>query len=202
MTGPIRFTALYVAGFVAFSAARGDRRILAYLAVIGAAAAAIAVLHRRRPIDPTAAYALSACGLLHLAGGLLPGDPVFYETWIVPHILKYDQLVHFTITAIVTTAAARALRIRPLPAAAIALAAGLGNEAFEYLSSLRFAGDVYVGGRTNAGWDLVFNSFGAATAGVVLLLLDRGRDPLAGGVRLPRRVHVGVATAEGDQLVV
>ena len=169
MNGPVRFTAVYVAAFVAFSVARGDRRILAYLAVTGTAAAAIAAVHRRHPIKTNIAYALSLCGLLHLAGGLLPGDPVFYETWLVPHVVKYDQLVHFTITATLTVAASRTLRVPPLHAVAIALAAGVGNEVFEYVSSLRFAGDVYIGNRTNAAWDLVFNTFGAATAAAVLL---------------------------------
>ena len=201
MTGPLRVTAVYTSGFVAFSAARGDRRILAYLVVSAAAAALVAVVHRRRPIPVDVAYALSACGLLHLMGGLLPGEPVLYETWLVPHILKYDQAVHFTISAVVTVAASRTLGVRPIVAVAIALAAGLGNELFEVLSSLRFTGDVYVGGATNAAWDLVFNVFGAATAAVVLLLARR-RDPLAGRVRLPGGVHVGVPTAEGDQLVV
>ena len=200
MTGPLRLTTVYAAAFVAFSVARGDRRILAYLAVTGAAAAVICAVHRRHALDTRTAYAISACGFLHLVGGLLPGDPVFYETWLVPHVLKYDQLVHFTITATLTVAIARTLRVRPLTAVALALAAGLGNEAFEYVSSLRFAGDVYIGGRTNAGWDLVFNAFGAATAAVALL--GGGREPFARGVGLPRGVHVGVATTEGDQLVV
>ena len=177
MTGPLRLTALYVAAFIAFSAARGDRRILAYLAVTGTAAAAIALVHRRHAIPTNLGYALSGCGLLHLAGGLLPGQPVFYETWLVPHVVKYDQFVHFTITATLTVAASRALKLRPLAAAALALGAGFGNEVFEYASSLRFAGDVYIGGRTNAGWDLVFNAFGAATAAIVLLSVDRSGDP-------------------------
>ena len=203
MSGPVRVTALYAVAFVAFSIARGDRRILAYLAVTGAAAAVVAAVHRRRPIPTDVAYALSACGLLHLAGGLLPGDPVFYETWLVPHVLKYDQAVHFTISATLTVAASRTFTVRPITAVAIALAAGFGNEVFELVSSLRFADDVYIGGSTNAAWDLVFNTFGAATAAVVLLLLGRSRpDALAGGVRLPRGVHVGVPTTEGDQLVV
>ena len=175
MTGPIRVTAIYTAAFVAFSVARGDRRILAYLAVSATAAILIAAVHRRRPIPTDVAYALSACGLLHLAGGLLPGDPVFYETWLVPHVLKYDQAVHFTITAALTIAASRTFRTSPLASVAIALAAGLGNEVFEALSSLRLAGDVYVGGATNAAWDLVFNTFGAATAAIAMLANGRGR---------------------------
>lgn len=199
-TGPIRLTAVATAAFVAFSVARGDRRILAYLAVTAGAGAIVAVIHRRRPIPTDVGYALGVAVVLHLAGGLLPGDPVLYETWIVEHVLKFDQAVHFTISAIVTVAARRTFGTRPVTSLAIALAAGLGNEVFEALSSLRFAGAVYVGGATNAAWDLVFNAFGAATAAVVLL--GRDADPLARGMRLPGGVHVGVPTAEGDQLVV
>ena len=170
MSTAVRLTAVYVTAAVAFSAARGDRRILAYLAVTGTAAAALAALHRRRPIPPRLALALSGCGLLHLAGGLLPGDPVFYETWLVPHVLKYDQLVHFTITATLTVVASRTLTRRPLVAVALALAAGLGNEAFEYLSSIvRLGTDVHIGTWTNAAWDVVFNVFGAASAGYVVM---------------------------------
>ena len=169
MTAAIRLTAVYTTAAVAVSAARGDRRILAYLAVAGTAAAAIALLHHRHPIPPRLALALSGCGLLHLAGGLLPGDPVFYETWLVPHVLKYDQLVHFTITATLTVVASRTLTRRPLVAVALALAAGLGNEAFEHVSSIvRLGTDVHIGTWTNAAWDVVFDVFGAAVLGTFL----------------------------------
>ena len=151
-------------GIVAFAAARGDRRVLAYLLVVGTGAALAAAIHRRRPdvLTPKLTTALAACAVLHLAGGLLPGHPVFYETWIVEHVLKFDQLVHFTVTATLTVYARR-LTGSTTKAVAIALALGIGNELFEAASSLRFA-DAYVGGFTNAGWDLVFNAFGAATA--------------------------------------
>jgi hypothetical protein len=153
---------------VAFAAARGDRRVVAYILVVGSGAAIAAAVHRRRPdvLTPDLTAALAACATLHLAGGLLPGHPVFYETWLIEHVLKFDQLVHFTVTATLTVAARR-LTGSTTKAVAIALAAGIGNEVFEALSSLRFA-DAYVGGFTNAGWDLVFNAFGAASAAVAL----------------------------------
>ena len=177
MTTAVRLTAVYTAAAIAFSVARGDRRIVAYLAVTGAVGVAVALLHHRRPIPPRLALALSGCGLLHLAGGLLPGEPVFYETWIVPHVLKYDQLVHFTITATLTVVASRTLTRRPLVAVALALAAGLGNEAFEYVSSLvRLGTDVHVGTWTNAAWDVVFNVFGAASAGYVVMSTTTPED--------------------------
>ena len=186
MTGALRFTAVYLAAAVAFTAARGDRRIFAYLAVTATAGALIVAVHRwcHTPLTPALAYALSGCGLLHLIGGLLPGDPVFYETWLVPHVLKYDQLVHFTITATLTVVAHRLTNHRTIPAVALALASGFGNEAFEYLSALRFA-DAYVGGYRNAGWDLVFNAFGAASAAIVLLATKPSIDQEAAGTRSP-----------------
>jgi hypothetical protein len=186
MSGPLRFAALYVLAFAAFGASRGDRRVLAYFAVTGSAAAAIALIHRRRPFTPALVWALAACGLLHLAGGLLPGEPVFYETWLVPHVVKYDQLVHFTITATLTVAASHLTR-RATTAVALALAAGIGNEVFELVSSLRFA-DAYVGGFTNAGWDLVFNAFGAATAAAFLLPSPALRRSVSGTVGATRSV--------------
>jgi hypothetical protein len=164
-------------GFTAFAVARGDRRILAYLAVTGIGALAVAVAHRRKPIRPVDAWALTLCGVLHLVGGLLPGRPVFYETWVVEHVVKYDQFVHFTITATVTAVLARRPGGTEAKAVALALGAGLANEVFEALSSLRFA-DAYVGGFTNASWDLVFNAFGAVTAATVLRMarVQNGAD--------------------------
>jgi putative membrane protein len=180
---PTRATVAVAVGFTAFAAARHDRRIVAYLLVVAALGALVRVVHRRgRPLPLRLQWALAVSAALHLLGGLAPsptpGAPVFYETWIVTGVLKYDQLVHFTISAVVTVVAAHVLgawldEARTPPAAKAALAAlvalgfGAGNEVFEFLSALRFH-DAFVGGLDNAGWDLVFDAFGAATAAVLL----------------------------------
>ncbi len=186
---PGRTTVAYVAGFTAFAAARGDRRVVAYLGVVAAVAAALRLAHRRAPFPLRLRWAIAGAGFLHLLGGLAPsptrGAPVFYETWIVTGVLKYDQLVHFTISAVLTAVVWHVLRVwldaERCPPAAHALLAvlvangfGAGNEAFEFLSALRFP-DAYVGGLANAGWDLVFNSFGSTTAAVWLVLAGLGR---------------------------
>jgi hypothetical protein len=170
----LRFTLTYVAAFTTFSVAAGDRRIVAYLIVLGVLGAAAHAIHRRVRFSPTVQWALATAGLLHLTGGLLPGHPIFYETWLVPGVLKYDQVVHFTISAVATVAAAHMFRGRLRPAVALALALGLANEVFEALSAARFA-DAYAGALTNTAWDLVFNSFGVAAAAVYLYGLPRGR---------------------------
>jgi uncharacterized membrane protein YjdF len=181
---PGAFVAAYVLAFTAFSAGRGDRRVVAYLVVLGGLAAVFRRLHRRFQFPTGIVWALSLCGLLHLWGGLIPasnGDaPIFYETWIIEPLVKYDQLTHFTATAVLTAAAWHVLgrlvdprRCSPATRAVLAttMAVGLGavNEVFEFLAALRLA-DVFVGGLTNVGWDLVFNLFGAASAAVWLAL--------------------------------
>ena len=181
---PARALVAALAAATAFSAARGDRRILAYLAVVLVVTAGLHRAHRLRPFPPVLQWAAVGCAALHLAGGLLPGDPVFYETWVVEGVVKYDQLVHFTISATLTAVArhvlGRWLEAAP-PALLVAMAVlvangfGAGNEVFEFLSALRFA-DAYVGGFENAGWDLVFNAFGSLTAGAVLLGAHRVPD--------------------------
>jgi uncharacterized membrane protein YjdF len=171
------FTWAYVLGFAAYGAAQGSRRFVAYLAVVGALALVTHRVHRNYPLSPAALWALSTCGLLHMVGGLLPspqqGAPIFYETWIVEPVLKYDQLVHFATSAAVACVCWELLgqffdaRIGPvargLVAALMALGFGAGNEAFEFLSAQRFA-DAFVGDLQNTGWDLVFNTCGALSA--------------------------------------
>ena len=173
-----RFTVAYLAVFAALGALRGERRFVAYLLVVGGLALVLRRAHRVARFSPRVCGALAVCGLLHVAGGLLPSPerdaPVLYETWLVPLVLKYDQLVHFTTSAVVTVVLWQLVGLWVDPArcgrggrAVLAVLATLGlgalNEAFEFLSALTFA-DNFVGGLDNAGWDIVFNTFGALTA--------------------------------------
>lgn len=176
-----RFTIGYLVVFGAWAAARGDRRFIAYLVVVGLLGLALRRAHRTASFSPPLCWTLAVCGLLHMGGGLLPsprrGAPVLYETWLVPELLKFDQLVHFTVTAVLTVAVWHLLgswidraRCGPWARALMAALASLGfgglNEAFEFLSSLRF--ENFVGDLDNTGWDLVFNAFGSLTTGVWL----------------------------------
>jgi uncharacterized membrane protein YjdF len=215
---PSTFIATYVLLLSAFAAARGDRRVIAYVVVIGILAAVVRTVHRRAPLPEGTRWALAVCGLLHLCGGLLPsptdGAPIFYETWLVPGVLKYDQLTHFVVSAVVTLACWQLLTrwfdpdragpvVHAFVAATMGVAFGAGNEVFEFLSALRFP-DAYVGGLDNAGWDLVFNLFGAASAALWLALAatpravtrrpDRPRTPPpSGGPPRPGTARAGTS---------
>ena len=147
------FTVSYLTLFLTWAAVRGDRRIIAYVVVAGAVALVIRKAHRIARFSTALCAALSLCGLLHMVGGLLPsptrGAGVFYETWLIPDLLKYDQLVHFTTSGVVTIAVWQVCalwcdpqRCPPAARAVLSVLAALGfgalNEGFEFLSSLRF----------------------------------------------------------------
>jgi uncharacterized membrane protein YjdF len=182
-----------LAAFTAFSLARGDRRIVAYLLTWSLLAALTRAAHRRWPLPPATVGLLVAASGVHLAGGLLPspdeGAPILYETWLVDGVLKFDQLAHAAMSGIVTLACFQLLghlldptrapaAVRAALAMLVAWGFGAANELFEFLSSLRFD-DAYTGDLTNAGWDLAFNTAGSLTAAVLCALVSSERTPRA-----------------------
>ena len=197
-----------VVAVAAYGLAGENRRVVAYLVVWSLLALLVRAGHRRWPLPRATVAALVVAGAGHLAGGLLPspdtGAPIMYETWLIPGVLKFDQLAHAFISGTVTVAVFQALghvvdprRAGPAVRAIIAMLVcwgfGASNELFEFLSALRFP-DAYVGGMENTGWDLAFNALGgvlAAIACVALSAPDRVRvapaDGPAGGQALDLR---------------
>jgi hypothetical protein len=182
------FTGAYAAVFLLVAWSRHDPRVWAYMVVLTVLVVAVAGTHRVARLSPGLLWALSLVGLLHLCGGLLPsptpGAAVFYETWLVTHVLKFDQFVHFTGTAVLTVGCWQVVTrwVDPSRAPAVGLVMvaglmglGLGalNEVFEFVAAEHVRG-LQVGGLANRGWDLIFNLGGAATVVGVLLA---GRVP-------------------------
>ncbi len=179
-----------VAAVIGFGVARGNRRVIAYLIVWSLLALMIRAGHRRWPLPKPTLIALAVAGAVHLAGGLLPspeqGAPIFYETWLVPGVLKFDQAAHAFISAVVTVAVFQSLGhvidggragpgLRAILDMLVCWGFGAANELFEFLSALRFA-DAYVGGLDNAGWDLAFNALGGVLAGIGCTALSPPRS--------------------------
>jgi hypothetical protein len=172
--------AAQVAAVAGYGIAQGNRRVVAYLVVWSFLALLIRAGHRRWPLPRATIVALAVAGAVHLAGGLLPspdsGVPIFYETWLVPGVLKFDQAAHAFISAVVTVAVFQALGhvvdprragpgVRAVVAMLVCWGFGASNELFEFLSALRFP-DAYVGGMENTGWDLAFNALGGVLAAI------------------------------------
>lgn len=201
MSPVTRFTVGYGAAFTAFCVAARDRRVIAYLVVLTVTATLAHRADRTAHFSGPVAWALSLSGLAHLVGGLLPspqpGAAVFYETWLVPSVLKYDQVVHAGVSAVLTVAAWQLVgawidedrcshAARAGLAAFVALGLGALNEAVEFLSALRFD-DAFVGGFANTGWDLVFNAFGITGAALWLALSAPVAAPTPAPLPLSRR---------------
>jgi hypothetical protein len=172
---------------VGFSAARGDRRIVAYVIVWAVLACIARAAHRRWPLPRATLWALTIAAAVHLAGGLLPSPdpsaPILYETWLVDGVVKFDQIAHAGISAVVTIALFQALahvvdqgRAGPAARAVLAMLVcwgfGAANELFEFLSGLRFH-DSYAGGLDNAGWDMAYNTAGSLAAALCCAIAAR-----------------------------
>ncbi|MGH2688870.1 MAG: hypothetical protein ACRDKW_08700, partial [Actinomycetota bacterium] len=171
-------TGLYVAGFTLAGALLRNPRAPLYGAVMVAGFPVVAAADCRVHFGPGVLAGLSVWGLLHMAGGLLPGlapgDGILYDSWIVRPVVRVDQAVHAVGYAVTTTACLAVLRARdpqgPAPVlTAVLMGAGLGavNEVVEFLATRAFAG-LRIGGFENMGWDLVFNLLGAGAAALWL----------------------------------
>ena len=83
----------------------GGYEFLFYIFVVAVLMVVVTLLHRRIPLTLASLWALLAWAILHMLGGMLPLPApagVLYNLWLIPEVLKFDQLVHaygFGITA-------------------------------------------------------------------------------------------------------
>lgn len=187
------FVALYMAIWLASTLVLDNDEFLYYFVVMCLLVAGVAAIHLRVRLPIAALWGLAIWGLLHLAGGLMPvpaswptgvDTKVLYNLWLIPGLLKYDQLIHAYGFGLVTWIAwiglARALAIRGVtirPTMGLLLlcvATGMGfgamNEIVEFLATRLMPG-TNVGGYENTGWDLIANLAGCLIAAVVIYCL-------------------------------
>jgi hypothetical protein len=181
------FTATYLAPAAIIAVLNGNAEFVFYVVVMLILIGAVWLLDRRIELSMGALWSLSAWGLAHMGGGLLPipdswpansvRPAVLYNLWLIPERIKYDQLVHafgFGVTTWICwqglSVALRSRGIEPRPTAGLLLlcaAAGMGfgalNEVIEFAAVL-LVPETNVGGYRNTGWDLVANLAGATVA--------------------------------------
>lgn len=190
------FTGVYMIASAVGAVVLGNREFVFYIAVMVVLMGVVWGVHHSVGLSRGALWALSLWGLAHMAGGLVripPGWPalggrVLYNLWLVPGLLKYDQVVHaygFGVTTwvcwqgLAAAFANRGLALRPTAGLLVLVAAaGMGfgalNEVVEFVAT-RLVPETNVGGYENTGWDLVANLVGAAATAVAVRLLDRRR---------------------------
>ena len=193
----ILFNAAYMLAAIAVSMAKGNKEFIFYIVVMGVLIGVMAVVHRREGLTMPLLWAFSAWGFLHMAGGLCPlpegwpynGDhAVLYSWWLIPGLLKYDQIVHafgFGVTTWLCWHGARQMfrevdggLLKPgLGVLILCAAAGMGfgalNEVVEFIAVLTIP-NTNVGGYENTGWDLVANLTGTVIA-VLSIRMGSGR---------------------------
>jgi len=182
------FTLAYLTAAVIGVIVSGNREFVFYLVVMAVLIGVVLYVHARVKLSNGLLWALSIWGALHMAGGLVqlpqgwPYDgshAVLYSWWLIPDLLKYDQIVHaygFGVTTWVcwhglsSAAATVGGKLQPtFGVLTICAAAGMGfgaaNEIVEFIAVLAIP-NTNVGGYENTGWDLVSNFVGSVIAAV------------------------------------
>ncbi len=189
------FNGTYLVAAIIATLLLGNAEFVFYIVVMLVLIAVVMFAHSKVGFTGATLWCLSFWGLLHMAGGLVPvpqGLPVngeqrvLYSLWIIPHYLKYDQIIHafgFGVTTWVCWQGMRAALSRSGDAArptfglmVLAAAAGMGfgalNEIVEFIAVL-LVPETNVGGYVNTGWDLVSNFIGSTIAGVTIYTTGR-----------------------------
>jgi len=165
-----------------------------YIAVTGLLVILISYVHLHTGLSVSLLWGLSFWGLMHVAGGLMvipyhwpiKGEQhVLYNLWLIPGMLKFDQLVHAYGFGMVTWLCWQCLRrilsktesekrneVRPsLGLLTISVAGGMGfgalNEVIEFAATM-LVPETNVGGYTNTSWDLVANAVGTVLAALFI----------------------------------
>ena len=183
-------TVAYVLIASVFAIANGNREFIFYIVVMVVLMSAVYGMHVKVGLSAAILWCLSGWGLLHMAGGLVPvpdGWPtnngsVLYNLWLIPDLIKYDQVVHafgFGITTWLCwqglSSAIGEIRGEPVRPTfgllVLCTAGGMGfgafNEVVEFIATLTIP-NTNVGGYNNTGWDLVANLIGSAIAAVLI----------------------------------
>ena len=197
--GPVAVASiLYTVVAILMTTRNSNSEFLIYIGVMIVLFGLIGLLHWRVHLATTTLWCLSLWGLLHMAGGLVHVPEtwpingnirVLYSWWIIPHYLKYDNVVHaygFGVTTWVCwqglcAALPQHTHIRPtFGMLLLCTAAGMGfgamNEVVEFAATLAVP-ETNVGGYINTGWDLVSNLVGGIIAATLIRLTHSAKSP-------------------------
>ena len=187
------FTALYLGAALAVVLTVGNYEFLFYIVIVLALTVILLAIHRRVHFTRATLWGLTAWGVAHMAGGLLPipqswaatgTTNVLYNWWIIEGGLKYDHVVHaygFGLCTwicwqglVAATGVSRPGFGRLSLAALAAFGLGALNELIEFVAT-RIMAKTNVGGYVNTGWDLVANLAGVLVVAVWIALAWRAR---------------------------
>jgi uncharacterized membrane protein YjdF len=113
------FTALYLLVATPYALKEHNTEFLFYIGIVIIFASLLYVMHQRIRFTEPLLWALSIWGLFHMLGGLVPvpeswpveaESHVLYSWWLIPHYLKYDNVIHAYGFGVATWACWQSLR--------------------------------------------------------------------------------------------
>lgn len=185
----IVFNLAYIVGFAIYYISKKNYEFMLYIAVLVILLVLVCAIQRRVKFSYLLLGMLSVWGLLHMMGGgvHLSDGTVLYR-WVPIEvynahdvngefvILKFDQILHFYIYFVVSFVIAHLLRryvVKTMKTSHLAffvilasMGASVINELIEF-GAVVFMGKTGVGGYFNTALDLLFNTLGAITGGVL-----------------------------------
>ena len=189
LRGVILFTASYMAAAVLGAWLSGNAEFAFYIVVMLILISLVVRVHYMVRLSRGVLWGLSIWGFLHMAGGLVPVPAswpiageirVLYSLWLIPGMLKYDQITHAFGFGVTTWVCWQALCSGQLAGfdlkptfgrLVLCVMAGMGfgalNEVIEFLAVLTLP-ETNVGGYYNTGADLVANLFGTIIAAALI----------------------------------
>ena len=175
------FSASYAVVLVVIGFGSFPVRTVTYGAIVLLDFLVVSAVNRRVALPGWILWGLSIWGLMHMVGGLVSwessGNGIVYGIWLIPGVLRYDQLTHFFGFAMGTAVCWFPLQVRtpqwdaPAVKALVAGLMGMGlgalNEVVEF-ASIYAVPEQQVGGLENLGWDLIYNLMGCTAMGLFL----------------------------------
>jgi len=196
----VLFVAAYLVLSVLAAIEQENREFFLYVFVVLFLALLVKLIDRHAHFSLGLLWCLAVWGILHMMGGLLHvpdgwpsmlegSRPILYTLWIIPNIVKYDQLVHafgYGSSAWLCYQWFRSRYKTSGPTMGVLILCGLAsmglgsiNEIIEF-SATRFIEDTNVGGYENTSWDLIFNMIGVIIAGSLIRYGHPAKEKIRG----------------------
>jgi len=182
----IFFTIFYISVFGVLSYFNNNYEFVFYTLALALILLGGALFLKRIYLSFYIILGLSIGGILHLlSGNLYLSGKRLYDTMLVPHLIRYDNFVHFYVIFFITLAAYSLLKPHIgknigqrsfnfyLVLILVAMGVGAIAEIAELLSVIFLGAAEAVGDYMNNAFDLVFNLFGSAVACSVLYIYEK-----------------------------
>jgi hypothetical protein len=194
------FVGIYLLGALGIAISQANIEFLLYVFVVLFLCLLILLIDRHAHFSVGLLWLLAVWGLMHMAGGLtsIPDDwpahaegarRILYTFWILPGILKYDQVVHafgYGTCAWLCYQWFRSKYRTSGPTIGVLILCGLAsmglgsiNEVLEFFAQKYIEG-TNVGGYENTAWDLIFNMLGVTVAACLIRFWHPAKEKIRG----------------------